>query len=323
MSAAGAGQGGRSRRVLVCGPRAYAARGLRAALEAAGHSVDDAGRGQPTHEGGAPPPLPEQPHLADRYDVVINYVVLRGETVERNVDFIRSLIRLCDERAVGHLVHISSLSAVRDDVLAVSEASPIKTDPRRSGPNAAAKIAAELCLERELPAAVKLTIVRPAAVISGDMADPVGSIGVRAPDGGVVVMGRGERQRPLILRSVMNRAVVRLVERPPAQARERMLFVDRHSPSCLAYVQACCDVLRPGARARAWPYWRWAPLLVWREARQSPRALLSSRLWRTLRERNALRAFDPTATEERLGMSLSADWRFELAAGAPPAGGAP
>jgi hypothetical protein len=62
---------------------------------------------------------------------------------------------------------------------------------------------------------------------------------------------------------------------------------------------------------------------VWREARQSPRALLSSRLWRTLRERNALRAFDPTATEERLGMSLSADWRFELAAGAPPAGGAP
>jgi hypothetical protein len=214
---------------------------------------------------------------------------------------------------VAHLIHISSLSVVQDEVLRVSEHAPIKTNPRRSGANAAAKIVAETCLQHDVPGATKLTMVRPALIIAGDMVDPMGSIAVTGHGGQPIVIGRWDRQRPIIVRSTMNRALVRVVDAPPAAARECLLFVDGNSPSCLLYVQAFCNALHPGIGARHWPFVKWAPFFVWKEALRSPTSLLSHRLWRSLRERNAKRTYDPTRTEERLQMTLSADWRATLA----------
>ncbi len=131
-----------SRRVLICGHRAFAARGLRDLLEMHGHQVSEFSRGPQEGRGtsftGPVTELHCNPYLAASYDVVVNFIVLRNESVQRNLDYCASLWRLCRDRQVRHLIQISSMSVYRDSARVLTEQSPTKMDLRRCGTYAAA-----------------------------------------------------------------------------------------------------------------------------------------------------------------------------------------
>ena len=100
--------GAESRHVLVCGHRAFAARGLRDLLEAQGHQVTEFSRGPIGRKCGSfTGPVTElhcNPHLEAGYDAVVNFIVLRHESVQRNLDYFESLSKMCRDRNVRHLI---------------------------------------------------------------------------------------------------------------------------------------------------------------------------------------------------------------------------
>jgi len=262
------------KRVLICGHRAFAARGLRDVLGAAGHHVTEFSRGPAGRQGsvvtGPVEELHENPFLDPSYDTVINYIVLKGETVERNLEYLASLAALCRARSVQHLIHISSMSLYEDMERLVREESPAKTDPARSGPYAALKVAADLYLERNLPAPARLSLVRPAFVIGEGLTDSTGSTAFPLSREILALLGRPGRQRPLICRAVMNEALARLVGGPPAGSLEILLFVDPRSPTCEEYLEEALRARGEKKRVISLPLLLWAPLLLAREAARGP-----------------------------------------------------
>ena len=133
--------------VLICGHRAFAARGFRRLLEAQGYRVAEFSRGPvESVDSSFTGPVNElhgNPHLAASYGTVVNFIVLRGESVERNLEYCRSLCKTCCQRNVRHLIQISSMSVYRDSERVITESAATKTNPRRCGTYAASKLAVE------------------------------------------------------------------------------------------------------------------------------------------------------------------------------------
>ncbi len=290
-----------TRRILICGHRAFAARGLAERL-AGRHEVDQFSRGPRDRVVE----IDANPRLAPHYDTVLNFIVLKYESLAENLAYIEALWRMCRARGVSHLIQISSMSVYRDSVRVFTERSPIKTDPSRCGLYAASKVAAELFLSREA-GPTRVSFVRPAYILAPDMPDPLGSTGVRMPSGDLLVLGPGRRPRPVIGRETLHSALARLVERPPDDACEALLAVDPHSPTCLEYLEACCETFGFGRRAVSLPTPLWFGPFLRREIRKGWRKALAN-----LAQRCHNEEYDPAWTEQRLGVSLTADWRAQL-----------
>ena len=307
-----------SKTILICGYRAYAARGLRLLLEAKGHRVAEFSRGPlaGTRDSFTGPvtELHENLHLAEGYDAVVNFIVLKHESLQRNLDYCHSLWRTCCDRNVRHLIHVSSMSVYRDSVRVITEDTATKTNPCRCGAYTASKVVAERFLRERSGPNLKLSLLRPAWIVGDDMFDPVGSAATRLKSGNLLVLAKPCRQRPVIGRSVLHRALANLVVSPPRDNCETLLLVDRNSPTYLEYLQGCCDILGNGTRAISCSAPIWMGMLLLRELRKrnglSGRAVvrtLSSILQRSTRQR-----FDPTWTESRLAMPLTTQWKEEL-----------
>ncbi len=307
------------RRVLLAGHRAYSARGLRELLCRQGHEVVGFSRGPVERQDftatGPVDGLDRHPRLRETFDTLINFVVLRFESRHRNLAYLDAVLRFCRSHRVGHLIHISSMSVYRDSVRLVTERAATQPAPAGSATYAAIKLAGETRLRDNLPAGTRLTLIRPACILSADMPHPLGSVGERLASGKVLVLGRPSRQRPVIGRSVLQRALGRLVSSPPVGSHEVLLFVDRNSPTCMEYLQACCELLGSGTGAVSRPAPVWIARLLLRELRRGgrpPRQAVARGL-STVRQRWTGQRYDPRWTEERLGMPLATRWLDELA----------
>jgi nucleoside-diphosphate-sugar epimerase len=207
------------------------------------------------------------------------------------------------------------MSLYQDSVRLVTEHAPVKTDYCRCGTNAAAKVAAEQFLRSHAGPDLKLSFVRPAWIVGAGLIDPVGSAAWRLASGRLLILGDAHRQRPLIGRSVLHRAVSRLVAAAPGEDSEVLLLVDRDSPAQLEYLQGCCDLRAGGARAIACGSPVWMVLLLLRELHGG--SAVTMRTWcralSTIRQRRIRQRYDPSWTEARLAMSLATRWREELA----------
>jgi len=304
------------KRILLCGHRAFAAQGLAQLLEMEGHAVTCFSRGEPgKHLSCVTGPVNEMHFnrlVGPAYDTVINYIVLRNESVEHNLDYLHALLETCRRCGVVHLIHFSSVSAYRDDVTLYTEDAPTKEDFKHSGPYAALKIAADQYLLRHLPQTIKLSLVRPACVVGENHPDPAGSIGWPLGSGRILVLGAASRIRPVVCRDVLNRVIARLVAHPPAGAREVLLVVDRNSPTCREYLQACCDLLGAGTRVVERPAPIWIAAFLKRELQSGRQAFSLQRFLRSVRQRCRQQRYNPAGSEERVGFGFTADWRQAL-----------
>jgi nucleoside-diphosphate-sugar epimerase len=308
------------KRILLCGHRAFAAQGLAQLLEMEGHAVTCFSRGEPGKHASCVTGSVSEMHfnrlLGPMYDTIVNYIVLRHESVEHNLDYLHALLETCHRCAVQHLIHFSSVSAYRDDVSLYTEDAPTKDNIKHSGPYAALKIAADQYLMRHLPQTVKLSLVRPACVLGENLPDPVGSVGWPLGSGRILVLGAASRIRPVVCRDVLNRVIARLAADPPRDSREVLLAVDRNSPTCREYLQACCDLLGAGTRVVDRPPPFWIAALLKRELRSGRPAFSMQRFVRSVRQRCRQQSYNPGGSEERVGFGFTADWRQALRGGA-------
>jgi len=324
-------------RILLCGHRAFAARGLVERLRADGHEVVCFSRGPLAGAAGVVSgpidAIHENPHLQGRFDTVVNYILVKDGTIEDNLSYLDSLLELCRRAAVGHLVHISSVSVHRGSVRVVHESAEVETDPSRKGSYGGLKVATEAHVRVKLPETIKLSLVRPGFVLGAGLENPIVGMAFRLPWNRLLLLGSARNHVPVTTRERLNEAVARVVASPPEAREEALLIADGDSPTRRSYLETCCTRLGCGTGVTALPVpvWLAAALggeLVARTARMSLRPL------RIIGGACRSQSFDPARTAKRLGLDLSMDWQraleqscegqtrdFELPYQTPPRGG--
>lgn len=308
--------------VLLCGEKAFAARGLVEILQNADCRVSCFSRGDVDRVGeyltGAVELLHTHPYLDQHYDTVINFIFLDGESIESNTAYLRSLLHMCREQNVNHLIHISSISVYSESTRLISENSPIKESSGDFGEYTNVKVAADHFLRQASPPGLRLSLVRPAFIIAEGVTDVIGAIGTWISGNRLLVLGNGKRTRPLITRQVLHQSLLRLVLSRPNSTVETILLVDPQSPTCLEYLQACCLALGVARHALALPFFLWAPFFLAHELQENQNQLNILQFFRDMLARSQKQVYDPSWSERRLGLSLHADWFPILAYGKEP-----
>ena len=74
----------------------------------------------------------ENKYLGD-YTCVINFIILKGLSVEDNILYIQSLLEFCQQKHVKRLIQISSISVYPNEAVEVNEQSEIEKDWHNKG----------------------------------------------------------------------------------------------------------------------------------------------------------------------------------------------
>ena len=135
------------KKILICGYNSYAAKDLSEILLNYGFEVDCFSRGEEARIGnkitGNVFNILDNKYLDERYDIVINFIIIKDSNIDENIKYIKSLDRFCAERGINRLLQISSISVYSNDLKYVNEESEIEYDPITKGGYASIKIAVD------------------------------------------------------------------------------------------------------------------------------------------------------------------------------------
>jgi nucleoside-diphosphate-sugar epimerase/predicted dehydrogenase len=301
-------------RVLVLGHRSFAARGLAEMLRAEGHQVTFFSRGREGRSGdavtGDVSKLAGNPHFDAGYDTVINYILLADAGTEENEAFLAALLALCAAKGVRHLVHLSSISVYKGSAKLVHEETETESDPTRKGSYGAVKVIQDNYLKRHCPSSLALTLCRPGFILGAGVMNPLVGTAFRTPFNFLLGFGNLKCHIPVTTRDLVNRALVRIVATPPA-GREVVVLADRASPTKREFVSYANRELGYGARCLSLPVWLWLTAAFFGQILVRL-AGLKLGLYRIVRNACRRQSFCAEASEKRLGLSLSVDWRRAL-----------
>jgi len=255
--------------------------------------------------------LHENPHITGPLDTVINYVLLKDSSQEENVQYLSSLLEFCRRHRVGHLIHVSSISVYRASVRQVSERAASETDPSRKGAYGALKVATDNLLLAQRPADLRLSLVRPGFILGEGLVDPIVGMAFRAPWNRLLLLGNSANRVPVTTRDLVSESLLRVLQSPPAEDVEVLLLADNDSPTRREYLEACCRVAGCGTSVLRFPpaLWRMAAVCG---AGVSAALRLGIPVYRKISGTCRAQSFDSSATQARLGMDLSVDWRRGL-----------
>jgi NAD dependent epimerase/dehydratase family enzyme len=213
--------------VLICGHRSFAAKGLAGLLREDGHAVTCFSRGvldkKETVVTGDVYEIGFNPYLAETFDVVINFIVIKDGTVEDNVRYVKTLAAFAEKCGAKRLIQISSISVYPNDAQSVNEYSPIEGDFAKKGAYARLKVASDLALK---DARIAVTFVRPGFIVSDDKRPSLAGIVKPLPLIGGLLLGGRETPLPLIRRESLHHALRILVGRT-VQASVCLAFANR------------------------------------------------------------------------------------------------
>jgi predicted dehydrogenase/nucleoside-diphosphate-sugar epimerase len=301
-------------RILLLGHGSFAATGLVPVLRRAGHTVTCYSRAPSSleDESVAGSVLDLRGHVALRatFDAVINFVVLKNDSVLANESFARELLAFCRERSVPRLIHISSVSVHSAKERQIREDTAVETDLSRKGVYGAWKVAAERILVEERPSGLALTLIRPGFILGGGLLNPMPGIGIRLPSGHVLALGNARSILPVIGREQVHQAVLAVLSTAAPASVERLLLVAPNSPTRQEYLDACCKEIGVGNRviSVAPPIWRIAGIAGELLFRMRGKKHLYAKIDAMCRRQR----FESAATEARLGTALSLPWRSSL-----------
>jgi nucleoside-diphosphate-sugar epimerase len=289
---------------------------LISSLERAGHQVTAFSRGPVATSDnvvtGPVDQIHDNPHLDQPFDTVINYIVLKDETVEPNVLFMESLLEFCRRRAIKHLIHISSISSYKASETNVTEDAADETEPTKKGPYGALKVAQDQCVIKGTPAGTAVTLVRPGFVLGSGLMNPIIGTAARLPWNKLLVIGNARSEIPVTTRELVNEAVTKLVSSPPTTQREVVMLASPDSPTRHEFLQACCKLLGTSTGVTQAPVPIWWMVAVGSEV--AARMLGQGKLkpFSKLAARLPKLRFNPAKSMQRLGMDLRCDWEKTL-----------
>lgn len=207
-------EGCRMKKILICGHRSFVASGLAEKIQQAGFEVESFSRGKEEKEGsnitGDVFAMDGNPYLAKRYDAVINFIIIKDQSVEENLRFAEALHRFCQKNEVGRLYQISSISTYSNRAAYIDETSDIEKDYTLKGGYASVKIAVDHFL-MEQERSYELSFIRPGFIVSGEkQVSLAGIVKSMGPIG--LLLGNEKTALPLIEKDVLHEAIIRILQ---------------------------------------------------------------------------------------------------------------
>ncbi|MBI1840566.1 MAG: NAD-dependent epimerase/dehydratase family protein [Verrucomicrobia bacterium] len=310
-------------RILVLGSSSFAAQGLVELLQEEGHAVLtlDRGRAEDSRPARLKAPISgfvDAVASLGEVDVVVNFILLKDESLEANLGFLKTLLRIGEILQVWKLIHISSVSVVSRKSRGVDESTALEENVRHKGDYSRLKIETERWLRKSWKRGV-LEIVRPGFILGGGLVDPIIGIGKTLPLGRLLCLGSASCVVPVIHREAVHRAIARLIARRAAPPLASYLLVSPQSPTRREYLRFASRSLGLGEEVWFLPRSCWMLLLMAGSGALSllrgRRVNLLARMGHMLDVRN----YDASETGRQLGMDLRCDWQETLLDARPAA----
>ncbi|WP_278912054.1 NAD-dependent epimerase/dehydratase family protein [Leyella stercorea] len=195
-----------TRKILICGATSFVAKGFKELLIQQGFDVDTFGR-----KDGSYLELDKNPMLADSYEAVVNFAVLKDQNIENNVSYMKSLVEMCKQKHVKKLIHFSSIMVYSYHLGKLDENSPIDTVANTMMEGyGKIKIACDEFLnsiKQSLP--FEVVMVRPGYVLADNRPAPFIK---RLPCGASVILGNKKSRQPIVKREDIHLALLKIIE---------------------------------------------------------------------------------------------------------------
>lgn len=194
------------KKILICGATSFVAKGFKELLIQQGFDVDTFGR-----KDGSYLEIDKNPLLADNYEAVVNFAVLKDKNIEDNVSYMKSLIEMCKQKQVKKLIHFSSIMVYSYHLGKLDENSPIDTVANTMMEGyGKIKIACDEFLnsvKQSLP--FEVVMVRPGYVLADNRPAPFIK---RLPCGVSVILGNKKSRQPIVKREDIHLALLKIIE---------------------------------------------------------------------------------------------------------------
>lgn len=194
------------KKILICGATSFVAKGFKEQLIQQGFDVDTFGR-----KDGSYLEIDKNPMLADCYEAVVNFAVLKDQSIEDNVSYMKSLVEMCKQKQVKKLIHFSSIMVYSYHLGKLDENSPIDTVANTMMEGyGKIKIACDEFLnsvKQSLP--FEVVMVRPGYVIADNRPAPFIK---RLPCGVSVILGNKKSRQPIVKREDIHLALLKIIE---------------------------------------------------------------------------------------------------------------
>lgn len=200
--------------ILICGSHSFVSDGIIQKILSSGFNYDTFSRGTESRNGdivyGKYINIASNKFLNDNYDIVINFAVLKDDTVENNIRYIKSLLKLCAEKKVKKLIHFSTIMNYDYNLTNVTEDANIETLDKTSKKGyAEIKIAVDnylLSVKDTLP--FELIMVRPGYVLADNRPCPFIK---PLPCGFAVIKGNKKSKQPIVRREDIHEALIKII----------------------------------------------------------------------------------------------------------------
>lgn len=193
-------------KILICGATSFVANGFKDLLMQKGYEVDTFGR-----KDGNYLEIDKNPMIADSYEAVVNFAVLKDQSIEDNVSYMKSLVEMCRQKHVKKLIHFSSIMVYSYHLGKLDENSPIDTvaDTMMEG-YGKLKIAVDEYLNNvKIGLPFEVVMVRPGYVLADGRPAPFIK---RLPCGINVILGNKKSKQPIVRREDIHKALVKIIE---------------------------------------------------------------------------------------------------------------
>lgn len=194
------------KKILICGATSFVAKGFKELLIQQGFDVDTFGR-----KDGSYLEIDKNPMLADIYEAVVNFAVLKDQSIEDNVSYMKSLVKMCKQKQVKKLIHFSSIMVYSYHLGKLDENSPIDTVANTMMEGyGKIKIACDEFLnsvKQSLP--FEVVMVRPGYVLADNRPAPFIK---RLPCGVSVILGNKKSRQPIVKRDDIHLALLKIIE---------------------------------------------------------------------------------------------------------------
>lgn len=195
-----------TKKILICGATSFVAKGFKELLIQQGFDVDTFGR-----KDGSYLEIDKNPMLADSYEAVVNFAVLKDQNIENNVSYMKSLVEICRQKHVKKLIHFSSIMVYSYHLGKLDENSPIDTVANTMMEGyGKIKIACDEFLnsiKQSLP--FEVVMVRPGYVLADNRPAPFIK---RLPCGASVILGNKKSRQPIVKREDIHLALLKIIE---------------------------------------------------------------------------------------------------------------
>lgn len=200
-------------RILLCGHKSFAAKGLSNIFSSLQLEYDCFTRGEEDKQGrvitGDVFHMKDNKHL-NKYDTVVNFIIIKDKSIEENIEYVDSLLDFCKRNGVKHLVQISSISVYPNDAGTVDESSPIEENPMTKGGYGAVKVAVDQYLMQNA-GDIHVSFVRPGFIYAPNHEISSAGIFVHTLLGNIL-LGDKKNTLPLVSRASLHQAIVAIVQ---------------------------------------------------------------------------------------------------------------